>query len=298
MSVPAAYIGVILIWTTTPLAIKWSNEGSHFLVGVSLRMLIGAVVCLLLVRVSRSALPWHRRAVQAYLLTGVSVYLSMTCVYWAAQYIPSGWISVIFGLNPLLTGLIAGLWLGEKNGSPSRIGGMLLGVTGLVTIFGDGSDFGPQVAQGVAAVLVATTIHSVSAVLLKKLGDGIPTLSLTGVGVAISVLLFALTWLVVAPPVPSALPPRAIWSIIYLGLAGSVLGFTLYYYVLKHVEATKTALITLITPVSALLLGYTLNGEPLTWQIALGTATILVGLLLFQYGDGVTRLRRRAPQGS
>ncbi|HID49904.1 MAG TPA: EamA family transporter, partial [Chromatiales bacterium] len=48
MSVPAAYVGIIIVWSTTPLAIKWSGEGAGFLFGVSARMLLGAVVCLLL----------------------------------------------------------------------------------------------------------------------------------------------------------------------------------------------------------------------------------------------------------
>jgi len=44
MSVPAAYLGVIIIWSTAPLAIKWSGEDTGFLLGVSRRMLIGALL--------------------------------------------------------------------------------------------------------------------------------------------------------------------------------------------------------------------------------------------------------------
>jgi drug/metabolite transporter (DMT)-like permease len=74
-------------------------------------------------------------------------------------------------------------------------------------------------------------------------------------------------------------------SIIYLGLIGSVLGFALYYYVLRHVDATRVALITLITPVAALMLGHFLNGEALQTEALTGSATILSGLLLFEYGQ-------------
>ena len=62
MSVPAAFIGVIVIWSTTPLAIKWSGEGPGFLFGVSARMLIGTVLCLALMKLVRVALPWDRAA--------------------------------------------------------------------------------------------------------------------------------------------------------------------------------------------------------------------------------------------
>lgn len=53
MSVPAAYLGVVLIWGTTPLAIKWSGEGVGYLFGVTGRMVIGVVLALVLVYLMR-----------------------------------------------------------------------------------------------------------------------------------------------------------------------------------------------------------------------------------------------------
>jgi len=93
-------------------------------------------------------------------------------------------------------------------------------------------------------------------------------------------LVYALT----ATPLPTEIPARAAFSIVYLGIVGSVLGFALYYYVLRHVETTRVALITLVTPVLALVLGRILNDEPVQAEVYTGTATILAGLLLFEYG--------------
>lgn len=59
MSVPTAFIGVIIIWSTTPLAIKWSTEGPGFLFGVTSRMVIGVVLCILLMQALRIRMPWH-----------------------------------------------------------------------------------------------------------------------------------------------------------------------------------------------------------------------------------------------
>jgi drug/metabolite transporter (DMT)-like permease len=98
-------------------------------------------------------------------------------------------------------------------------------------------------------------------------------------------------------PLPSVVPPRAMLSIVYLGLIGSVLGFVLYYYVLRHVEATRVALIALVSPVMALLLGHLLNGEALQAEILLGTAAILGGLLLFEYGEAAGRWVRECMPG-
>ncbi len=49
MSIPAAFLGVVLIWATTPLAIKWSSGGAGFLFSVASRMVLGVVICLVLV---------------------------------------------------------------------------------------------------------------------------------------------------------------------------------------------------------------------------------------------------------
>ena len=85
---------------------------------------------------------------------------------------------------------------------------------------------------------------------------------------------------------------RDICALLYLGILASVLGFTLYFYVLKHVEANRVALLTLITPVLALLLGNSLNHEEINIEIWIGTLLILSGLSVNQWGDGVvTRLK-------
>ena len=67
MSVPLAFLAVVLIWSTTPLAIKWSGEGPGYLFGVFSRMALAVVVCLALLLILRRQLPWHRDARRAYL---------------------------------------------------------------------------------------------------------------------------------------------------------------------------------------------------------------------------------------
>ena len=94
MSVPLSYITVILIWTTTPLAIKWSSEGPGFVFAVSSRMILGALLAMLLAMILRLHIPWHKSAIKAYLYSGLGIAVSMMFVYWAAQFIPSGWISL------------------------------------------------------------------------------------------------------------------------------------------------------------------------------------------------------------
>ena len=295
MSVPAAYLGVILIWTTTPLAIKWSGEGSHFLFGLLGRMAIGAVLCLALALLLRVPLPRHRRALHIYLAGGLGIWGGMSCVYWGARFIPSGWIAVIFGLTPVITGALATFVLRERGLTPPRLAGMALGLVGLATIFGRGASLGPQALWGIAAIVLASAIQSGSAVWLKRLDTGLSALAVTAGGLVVATAMIAATWLLVGAQWPAQVPPRAAWAILYLGVGGSVVGFVLYFYVLQRLEATKVALITLVTPVSALLLGHFLNGEPLPTAVVWGTAAILSGLLLVQFGD---RWRRSMPKAA
>jgi drug/metabolite transporter (DMT)-like permease len=229
-------------------------------------------------------LPWHAAARITYLAAGLGLFFAMLSVYWASQYIPSGWISVLFGIAPIVTGIMASIWLNEQALTPARVTGMLLGVAGLAVMLLGAQSLGTSASLGIAGMLFSVTAYSASAVAIKRIGADIPALATTIGGLAVTVPLLLAVYYLSGNPLPHVIPVRAAVSIVYLGIIGSVLGFALYYYVLRQVEATRVALITLITPVIALLLGHILNGEPLQPEVWVGTTAILSGLLLFEYG--------------
>lgn len=285
MSVPAAYIGIILIWSTTPLAIQWSGTGVGYLFGITSRMILGVIVGLLTAMLFSIKLPWHAAARRTYLAAGLGLFFAMTAVYWSSQFIPSGWISVLFGLAPIVTGVMATLWLPEKALSVSRITGMLLGLAGLAIMLLGSQALGPGAAYGIAGMLFSVTAYSASAVAIKRIAADVPALATTIGGLVVTVPLLIAVYVISGEPLPAMVPTRTLLAIVYLGVIGSVLGFAMYYYVLKHVDTTRVALITVITPVIALLLGHLLNGEALQTEALVGTAAILSGLLLFEYGQ-------------
>ena len=137
----------------------------------------------------------------------------------------------------------------------------------------------------VSGMVFSVTAYSASAVAVKRIGADIPALATTIGGLMVTVPLLVSVYILTGEPLPAVVPHRAMLSIIYLGMIGSVLGFALYDYALRHGEATRVALITLITPVLALMLGHLFNGEALQIEAMLGTAAILSGLLLFEYGQ-------------
>ncbi|MEZ5541615.1 MAG: DMT family transporter [Pseudomonadota bacterium] len=285
MSIPAAYIGVILIWSTTPLAIQWSGDEVGWLFGITTRMCIGVFTGLAVAALFRISLPWHTAARRTYLAAGLGLFCAMTLVYWSARYIPSGWISVLFGIAPMVTGAMAHFWLQETALTPARTVGLLLGIAGLAVMLTGSRALGPDAMLGVAGMLLSVTAYSASAIAVKRIAADIPALATTIGSLAVAVILLLTVCALTGESLPRHVPLRAAASIAYLGIIGSVLGFALYYYILRRVEATRVALITLLTPVLALLLGSLLNGEAIQAQTWFGTATILGGLLLFEYGQ-------------
>lgn len=172
------------------------------------------------------------------------------------MHIPSGLISVIFGLSPLVTGVFAALWLHELTLTSVRIAGLGLVLAGLWLIFGQSWPGAGRSTLGTLAVVAGMSVQALGLVWIKRLNLRASSLAITTGSLGVAVPFFVLAWAVAdAAHPPPATTLRAGAAIVYLGILGSVAGFTLYYYVIKHLDAWRVALITLITPVSTLLLG-------------------------------------------
>ena len=75
----------------------------------------------------------------------------------------------------------------------------------------------------------------------------------------------------------------AVGCLAYLVVVGSVMAFSLYYWLVRHMEVTKTMLIALVTPVTAVLLGLAVLNERLNWRLFAGAACIISGLGLIVF---------------
>ncbi len=291
MRVALAYISVILLWATTPLAIKWSGEGAGFIFGVMSRMTIGTVCMLLLLAVRRQRLPKHSKAKRTYFAVATQIYATMMSVYWGAQFIPSGWVSVIFGLSPFLTALFAAIWLKERSLTFGKILSYLLGLSGLSVLFSSALELNTQAVYGMIAILVAVSIQTASAVWVKRIDAKLPaTLQVTG-GLLFAMPAYFLTWVLVDNAFfPPTLPLISCASILYLGLVATTIGFVLYYYVLIHLSATTVGMIPLISPIIALYLGHTINHESVTLKIITGTVLILLALCTHEFLDRLLKI--------
>lgn len=281
-----AYLGVVLIWTTTPLGIKWSSIGLSYIVGLTARMLIGLLCLILAMLISRSRLRLDWPAVQTYCASALQLYASMMLTYWGAQFIPSGWLSVIYGLSPVMTALMAASLLHEPSLSPGKIVSYLTGVAGLVVMFSSALELNLQAARGVMALLAATFLYAASSVWIKRIDAGVGAMPQITGGLLVSLPFYLASWYWLDDgQIPSLPPATTQWAILYLGLIATPIGFALYYYVLARMPATNVAMINLLTPVLSLMLGYFANAEPVSAKVAVGTLLIMAALALHGWID-------------
>jgi len=291
VSVPISYLSVILIWSTTPLAIKWSGHDVGFQFGVAARMAIGLIALLTLLHFMKIKLPWHKKARCVYLISGASLYIAMSFVYWGAQHIPSGWISVVFGLSPIFTSVLASLILKDSQLSGMRLSGMVIGLLGLIVVFIESISISTAALLGIAATVISAASQSIGSVLIKQQQPDFHPIAITAGSIIIALPLFILNCVVIGGW-PETIPLKSGLSILYLGVLGSAVGFPLYFYLLKNLAPERVAIVTLITPITALLLGSYLNNEVISNKVWLGTTLILSGLIIYEYGKYLPHVKK------
>lgn len=281
MAVLFAYIFVVLIWATTPLAIQWSSDSVSFVAAVVLRMGLALALALFVSTAMRRSLFAYADAWKVYLAASIGIFPNMPLVYWSAQFIPSGLIAVIFAISPFVTGVMSVLILRENPFNRRRLFALLIAFGGLVVIFHQQIRLDAYAAYGIAGILGSTLLFSVSSVWLKSLNTSVPAFDQ-----ATGALLFAmpgllLAWYLFDGALPTTISHKSAGTIVYLAVMGSLLGFTLFFYVLKKLSPSAVSLITLLTPVLALFVGVFVAGERLTLSTLIGAGLVMLALLFY-----------------
>ncbi|NTS77922.1 DMT family transporter [Catenovulum sp. SM1970] len=286
MSVPAAYLTVILIWSTTPLGIVWSAESMSPQLAVFIRMSIALVIGLGLIALWRIKLPFSKAALKLYFYSSLGIYLGMMFSYLSGQYISSGLMSLIFGLSPIISGLFAQHIIAEPKMGNIKKAALGMALCGLFIVCIDNIALKHNSVIGIVLILLSVICFSLSAVLVKSVKIDINPLASTIGTLVISTPLYAMTWYLTDGNFePSQWTERSISAIVYLGVFGSLLGFVAYFYTLQKLKTSTVALITLITPVIAIALGISLNNEQVSPSFINGAITIILGLALYLFGE-------------
>jgi drug/metabolite transporter (DMT)-like permease len=274
---------LILIWGTTWAAIRIGLQGVPPFAGVAIRFTIAGALLLALALAAGVRLGRARHEKPLWLANGVlSFCLSYTIVYWSEQYIPSGLAAVLFATNPLFVAALAHVLLANERLSPRAGGGLLLGFAGVAVIFSDDLALlgGAQVRHAALVMLVAPLVSALAMVAIKRWGTGVHPLSVSAVPMLFAGAVMGAAALLFERGQPLVLDGPSVGAILYLAVLGSAVTFTVYYWLLARVTATRLALISYVIPVVALAVGALLFDEPLRPRLLAGSALILAGVVL------------------
>ena len=273
-----AYVVVVLTWSTTPLAIYFSNSSLTFITAVTVRMILALLGFGLLMLVLRKRLVNSPKDWWVFSASALGLFPNMLLVYWAVQYIPSGLMSVLMGIYPFFVGLMS-IWILRDNPfTPKKIGALCVAVVGLAVIHYGQLQVGADAVKGVFAVLLACFFWAISVTLVKKMGAHIDPIRHNTGSLLIATPLFFLVWLLVDGQIPTVVDAKSFWAVIYLVVCGSLISHSLYFYVIRHCTVSTVSLITLMTPVLALTWGILFANEVLSQPLIIGAAFIFVGL--------------------
>lgn len=286
--VALGYVLLCLIWGSTWLAIKTGlDAGMPPLLGASLRFAVASVILAPFVLTTSRVVLRDRVAWRLALMLGVlSFGVGYGCTYIGGLHVPSGLGSLTFGVFPFWVAILAHFMLRDRL-TAGKLLAIALGVAGLVLLFrGSLAELGRDSMLGVAIITASVTIQGFPQVLIKRDGHDVPAVFLSGVGMALGSVILALVaglrgeW---SQPFPWTAP--VLGSIAYLAVFGSVCTFLIYYQLLKKLSATLMAMIALLTPPIAVILGLIFKHERLGAITLTGGGIVLAGVLLFQLAE-------------
>jgi drug/metabolite transporter (DMT)-like permease len=248
-----------------------------------LRMAIALMLGLVLIVIWRIKLPLHSRAFKLYAYSSIGLFGGMFSSYLAAAYISTGMMSLAFGMSPIVTGVLAYKLLDEPKMGFNKIVAIGISIVGLLIVFSDNINVSDDAWKGMILIAFGVCSFSYSAVLIKTVKIEIhPAATMVG-SMLIATPLYLATWFYMDGTLPvETWSVKSLASIVYLGVFGSLIGFVCYFYVLQKMTTSNVALITMMTPVFAILLGAWLNEEVITINVLIGAGTIIIGLALYQ----------------
>jgi len=201
-------------------------------------------------------------------------------VYWGEQHIPSNLASILFSAMPFWVILFAHLMVAEERFRWEQAVGSVIGFTGVLIIFSEGKfDLSSLFTIGMLAVLGSSACSGFASVWGKRFTDEINHFQTTAYGMLTGALLLLLfsrfepdrffnpDWLTIG-------------SIVYLGLFGSAVTFSVYFWLMKHVRVVKLSFITYLSPIVAIIAGWFFLDEILSIRVFIGTAIVFAGIFI------------------
>ena len=280
------WLVLCLIWGSTWLFIKLGLEDLPPISFAGIRFVIAAAILSCVVIVRRIQWPRARRDWLLILVTGLLAFaLNYGLLFWGEERTSSGLAAILQTIIPVFGLVIAHYHLPNERITWAKLGGVLLGIAGVALIFSDQlHGEGSQALAGSVAIVIGAFCVAYSNVLVKARGGALdPAVLAAGQMACGFVPLLIVGYWREGSPLKFHWTPLAVVSLFYLALVGSCVAFLLFYWLVRHMDVTKTMLISLVTPIIAVSLGMVWLHERLTWRIAVGALGIMAGIGLNVY---------------
>jgi drug/metabolite transporter (DMT)-like permease len=258
---------------------------------VLLRVVLGAAILLPLLRMQRISLPKGVRGWKPFVVIGLlNNVIPFSLIVAGQTFIPSGLASILNATTPLFTVLVMAA-AGEEALQPRRVIGVALGLAGVIILRGWGLETRTGQGLGILFCLGGALSYGFAALAARRmLKDSVPLGTATFQLMA-STVMMAIVAGVVEQPWHLAVPGAATWLAV-LGLAAlsTALAYIVFFQIIRRSGATNVMLVTLLIPVTAILLGSLVLGEPISVReiagaIVIGSALIVIdgrALILLQ----------------
>src|SRR5271165_3152029 len=280
-----AFAIIYFVWGSTFLAIRVGvHEVPPFLFA-AMRFLVAGLVLYGWMIAQGERSPSRRQWMSAFLLGLLIFVFDYGLLFWAEQRVPSGIAAVMMATIPAFMALSEIIFLRTQRLTLRLALALLIGIGGVAVLMSHSLNLGsaPIDATGAAALIFASMSWSVASALSRKLPLPESKVMSSGAqmlagGVLLTISAAALgefrnfhPWSV----------SRGAWlSLLYLIVAGSIIGFTAYVWLIHHESPTKVGTYAYVNPVVAVLVGYFLGGEVLGLRTILGTLFVLVSVLV------------------
>ncbi|AWM01063.1 DMT family transporter [Bradyrhizobium amphicarpaeae] len=283
------------------LSILWG--GSFFFNGAALRELppltlvflrvsLGAAMLLPLLRMQGIGLPSGIAGWTPFVTIGLlNNVIPFSLIVIGQTFIPSGLASILNATTPLFTVLVMAA-TGEEALQIRRAAGVALGLVGVVILRGWGIETTPGQGLGILLCLGGALSYGFAALAARRLLKDSPPLGTATFQLMASTVMLAVVAGVAEQPWRLAMPGVATWSAV-LGLAAlsTALAYIVFFQIVRRSGASNVMLVTLLIPVTAILLGWLVLGEPISTREIAG-AIIIGSALLVIDGRALHLLRR------
>jgi drug/metabolite transporter (DMT)-like permease len=298
----AAFAVVCIVWGTTYLAIRIAVTTMTPFLLTGARFLFGGIVLFIIAKLHGDAIPPSRRVLGDVIFCGVlMVAIGNLSVIWAEQWVPSGMAALFVGTAPFWVTLIELMRRSGERLELRRGIGMLIGFAGvalLVTPGGAGAAFDSRFVIGALAIQLGCIAWQYGTVRGKYSLISMPPLMSSALQMLAGGFVALMVGFALGELPRFHATPRTFGALAYLSLFGSVLAYTAYVYAARHLRTTTLSLYAYVNPVVAVILGWFVLHEQLTWVSITAMVVILGGVAMVQSGRGSRKvtISREAPR--